>query len=561
MSLSFRQAFLLIFSYSMLAIAWGWRLRANDVSLPGADPSLAVTRTAIATSLSHAPKHLQQAAVFQLALLPDAEVQALQAWQKLVPEQRVRQLTVQNGPLHAPCPLNTALLFVELTRADAPLMDDSRLFISAAGDRIVETDKIEALELLASQAIRTDELSLAVAIHERVCEFPAATWQNVLRLTETARVARRPAAALRVVNDWLDAAHPRLDASQREDALDLQTSLLLEGGRYAEASRLSLDALRALKPAASLPTRLMQRALLATRAGGESAELLPWIEFQLRSYSDHQRSLQDLASGKAIDPEYRRWLNEGSSIADLNHQTSIACELFFRLAAVGETHVLARLQALATQIGRGKEFTELLASLKGRFSIPQLAQALADGDAPAAARALLAPHLQSSPDDRAGWKLLTKLDIMLRGESAAAMLWQEFLKRFPDDVPALQQLAQLQQTAGQPPQALHTLESIPADKLDEATLRRIAALAMQLDDIPAAHRAQQLLVESAPHPAVSDVLALASIGLQHPDAGIADAVRNEVFAKLPSETGLYQALTAIPKSGEASAFSTAVKPK
>ena len=561
MSLSFRKASLLIFSYSMLAIAWGWRLSANDAPIPQADPSLVATRTALAASLVHAPKHLQQAAVLQLALLPDPEMQALKAWQMLVPEQRVRQLTVQQGPLHAPCPLNTALLFVELTRTDAPLMDDSRLFISAAGDRIIETDKIEALELLASQAIRTDELSLAVAIHERVCEFPAATWRNVLNLTEAARIARRPAAALRVVNDWLDAAHPRLDESQREDAFDLQITLLLEGARYAEASRVSLDALRALKPTATLPPRLMQRALLATRAAGESAELLPWIELQLRSYADHQRPLQDLASKKAINPEYRHWLNEGACIADLNHQTSIACELFFRLAAVGETRVLARLQALATQIGRGKELTALLASLQDRFTITQLAQALADGDAPAAARALLAPHLQSSPADRAGWRLLTQIDIMLRGEPAATMLWEGFLKRFPDDVPALQHLAQLQLTDGQLPQALHTLQSIPSDKLDETTLRRIAALSMQLDDIPAAHRAQQLLVESSQHPAVSDVIALTCIGLQHPDAVTAETVRNEIFAKLPVETGFYRALTAISNSGEASAFSTAVKPK
>jgi len=559
MSIRFRQAFLLIFSYSMLAIAWGWRLRANDGALPEADPSLAAARTTIVASLSHAPKHLQQAAVFQLALLPDPEVKALQVWQKLVPEQRVRQLTVQQGPLYTPCPLNTALLFVELMRADAPLIDDSRLFISAAGDRIVEMDKIEALELLASQAIRTDELSLAVAIHERVCEFPAATWQNVLRLTEAARIARRPAAALRVVNDWLDATNPRLDASEREDALDLQISLLLEGGRYAEASRVSLDALRALKPAVSVPPRLMQRALLATRAGGESAELLPWIEFQLRSYADHQRSLQDLVSGEAIDPEYRRWLNEGASIADLNHQTSIACELFFRLAAVGETRVLARLQALATQIGRGKELAELLASLQGRFSIQQLAQALADGDAPAAAHALLAPHLQSTPDDRAGWRLLTQLDIILRGNHAAVMLWEGFLKRFPDDVPALQQLAQLQIAAGQLAQALHTLESIPADKLDEATLRSIAALAMQVDDIPAAHRAQQLLVESSQHPAVSDILALATTTLQHPDVIAAKAALTGAVAKLPAGTEFHQTLSSTPDTGEATLFNTAAK--
>lgn len=557
MSRTFRQASLLIFSYSMLAIAWGWRLRANDAPPPRENLLLDATRMALATSLAHAPRHLQKAAIFQLALLPDCELEALHTWRQEVPEQRLRQLTVQKGPLPAPCPLNTALLFVEFTRADAPLVDDSRLLVSASGDRIEETDKIKALELLASQALATHELSLAVEIHERACESPAATWQTVLNLTEASRIARRPAAALRVVNDWLYEAPPRLDESQREDALDLQITLLLEGSHYAEASRVSLDSLRALKPADTIPPRLMQRALLATRAARESAELLPWIERQLRTFSEHQLSLPDLASAKIIDTEYRHWLNEGASIADLNHQTSIACELFFRLAAIGETRVLARLHALATQIGRGKELSEVLTRLQNRFSPVQLAQSLADGDAPAAARALLAPHLQSLPDDRAAWRLLTHIDISLRGEPAAAMLWESFLKRFPDDVPALQQLSQVQIAASQPSHALHTLQSIPGAQLDEATLRRIAALAIQLDDIPAAHRAQQLLVESSPHPAVGDVLALATTTLQHSDGVAAQTALTEAVAKLPTGTEFHQSLTVKSSTGEATHFSTA----
>ena len=422
MSRSSRQACLVIFSYTMLAVAWGWRLLANDPAPPKENPLLDSTRTAIASSLARVPRQLQQPAVFQLALLPDHELEALHSWLKAAPEQRLRQLTVQQGPLHTPCPLNTALLFVELTHTDAPPIDDSRLLVSASGDRIEEPCKIEALELLASQAMATHERILAVEIHERVCDSPAATWQNVLHLTEAARTSRRPAAALRVVNEWLSASPSRLTEAEREAAFDLQSTLLLEGTRYAEASRVALDSLRALKPAAPLPPRLLQRALHATRAAGESAELLPWIELQLRNSPEHQYSLKKLASATSIDPEYRRWLNEGASIADLHHQTSIACELYFRLAAIGETHVLARLHALATQIGRGKELTEVLASLHGRFSPVQLAQALADGDAPAAARALLATHLQSSPDDRAGWRLLTQRDIMLRGESSAPML-------------------------------------------------------------------------------------------------------------------------------------------
>ena len=558
MSRTLRQTSLLIFSYSMLAIAWGWRLHSNNAPPPPKEnPLLDATRTALASSLAHAPGHLQKAAIFQLALLPERELEALHTWQKEVPEQRMRQLTVQKGPLPSPCPLNTALLFVELTRADAPFVDESRLLVAASGDRIEETDKIEALELLASQALATHELSLAVEIHERACESPAATWQTVLNLTEASRIARRPAAALRVVNDWLYEAPPRLNESQRENALDLQITLLLEGTRYAEASRVALDSLRALKPADTITPRLMQRALLATRAAGESAELLPWIERQLRTFAVHQRSLPDLASETSIDPEYRHWLNEGASIADLNHQTSIACELFFRLAALGETRVLARLHALATQIGRGKELAGVLARMQDRFSPVQLAQALADGDAPAAARSLLAPHLQSSTDDRAGWRLLTQIDIKLRGEPAAAVLWESFLKHFPDDVPALQQLAQVQISAAQPSQALRTLQSIPGAQLDEATLRRIAALAIQLDDIPAAHHAQQLLVESSPHPAVADVLALVTTTLQHPDPVAAHAALTEAVAKLPAGTEFHQSLTAKSSTGEATHFSTA----
>ena len=559
MSLSSRQVFLLISSYSLLAVAWGWRLHANDAAPVRESSLIDATRMATATSLAHAPGHLQQAAILQLALLTDRELEALSTWQKAVPEQRLRQLTVQQGPIHAPCPLNTALLFVQLTRADAPLVEDSRLLVSASGDRLEEPHKIAALELLASKALATHELNLAVEIHERACESPAATWQNVLNLTEAARIARRPAAALRVVNDWLSSVKPRLNESQRDAALDLQIALLLEGTRFAEASRISLDALRALKPADSIPPRLMQRALLATRAAGESAELLPWIERKLRTFADHQRSLQHLASGNPTDTEYRRWLDEGACIADLNHQTSIACEMFFRLAAIGDTRVLARLDALAPQIGRGKELTDLMARLKERFSTQQLAQALTDGDSPAAARTLLVSHLQSSPDDRAGWLLLTQIDIMLRGESAAAMLWETFLKRFPGDATALQKLAQLQLAAAQYPQALRTLQSIPAGQLDEPTLRSIASLALQLDDIPAAHRAQQLIIGSSPHPAVSDVLTLTSIGLQHPDAMTAEAARNEAFAKLPAGTSFYKALTTTPDTGEAAQFSTAAQ--
>lgn len=565
MTRSSRQIFLLIVSYTALAIVWGWRLHADDAVPVKEDALLEATRTEIAQRLANAPKHLQQAAVFQLAMLPEREVRALNDWCQSLPEQRLRQLTVQQGPVHAPCPLNTALLFAELMRTDAPLVDDSRLLVSAAGERLEEPHKIEALELLAAQAIDNNELSLALEIHERACESPIASWQNVLNLAEAARLARRPAAALRVVNIWLDEDKPRLDAAQREDALDLQATLLLEGTRYAEAGRIVLDALRALKPADAIPTRLMQRAVLATRAAGESDELLPWIERQLRTYPDHQFTLAEIADGKIIADEYRHWLSETAAIADLHQQTSIACDMFFRLAAAGEIRVLARLHALATQIGRGKELSKLLNTLQTRpqqpISAPLLAQAFASGNAPAPARDLLAAHLKTSATDREGWRLLTQIDVTLRGSGSAPFLWESFLKRFPGDAPALHQLAQLQFDAAHYPQALRTLQQIPGEQLDEATLRRIVALAIQLDDVTTAHRAQQLLVESSDHPAVKDVLSLARLTRQHPDAEAAQNVLAAVIAKLPAPSAFHKELLATPQTAEAAAFNTAVKTK
>lgn len=555
---STRQIVLLVVSYSALAVAWGWRLHATDAPENREQAELEATRVEIVSRLAEAPAHHQRAAIFQLALLPDPQVRALREWSQIVPEQRLRRLTVLQGPVHAPCPLNTALLFAELERADAPPVDDIRLLIAAAGDRLEESHKIEALERLADKAAESNEFDVALEIHQRVCEYPTATWQNVLTLADAARLARRPAAALRVVNLWLEPANNRLNDTQRDDALDLQTTLLLEGTRHAEASRLTLDDLRSLKLGDSIPPRLLQRALLATRAAGESAELLPWIERHLRTFADHQLSINELAAGKTASADYLRWLHESAAIADLEHHTSIACDGFFRLAAAGETGVLARLHALATQIGRSQELAQLFTDLARRFSVLELSQALANGDAPAPARDLLATHLKNSPNHRAGWRLLTELDVTLRGSGSASGLWEGFLKRFPDDVPALKQLAQIQLAAAQEPQALRTLQRISGDQLDESTLRQIVALAIRLDDLPTAHHAQQQLVQNATSPALRDVMMLAEMNRQNPDTS-AEAVLAESLAKLPSDAAFQKALTLPSTTTEATGFSTAAK--
>jgi len=559
MSRSTLQVFLLILSCTGLAIAWGWRLHASDSPPVPEVTLLDTTRTEIAVHLAKAPGNLLQAALFQLSMLPEPEIRALHSWRMESAEQRLRCLTVQNGPLQAPSPLSTALVFTELEEPDAPHAEVARHLISAAGDRLEEPHRLALLDLLAQKSVENQEHGLAVEIRQRICESTAASWRDVLALADASQLARRPAAALKVVNLWLDQGDRRLDDATRDDALDLQTNLLLQGTRYAEASRIALSDLRSLKLSAPIPARLLERALLATRAAGESAELLPWIERHLRTFPDHKLSVEDIAAGKAVSTEYLRWLDESATIADRNHHTSIACDDFFRLAAAGQIRVLARLHALATQIGRSRELAQTLAALQKRFSILELAAAFAEGDAPAPGRDLLAAHLKASPKNRgAGWRLLTEIDTQLRGAASEPVLWQEFLKRFPDDVPALRHLAHLQTINAQLPQALATLQQIPGERLDEATLRQIAALAVQLDNIPTAHRAQQFIVEGSKSPAVRDLRTLAALHRQSPDTR-SHTLLAGTLAKRPLGKELELSLLPVDKNAEGSSFSTATR--
>lgn len=531
-------------------------MHAGDRVADNEQAVLDATRKAVAVRLVRAPEPLRQAALFQLALLPAHEVRGLEEWKAASAEQRLRQLTVQHGPVAAPCPLNTALVFAEIAGTERLTVDESRMLISAAGDRLEEAPKVAALEHLAVQAIEGGELNLALEIRQRICESPAVQWRHVLALVDVARLAHRPAAGLRVVNAWLDPLAQRLEGNEREDALDLQSALLLEGTRYAEASRMALDDLRALKPNTGIPPRLIQRALLATQAAGQSAELLPWIECHLRTFAEHGLTVDEIAGGKAVSDDYQRWLREWSFIADRQNHTSIACDGFFRLAAAGEIRVLARLHALAAQIGRGKELAELLALLQRRVSAMELTQALAEGGAPVPARELLTAHLKSQPNHREGWRLLTQIDVALRGDASAATQWGGFLKRFPEDVPALHELARAQLQMGQIPDALRTLQHVPGEDLDEPTLQQISALAIQLDDMPTAHRAQQILVEGMASPTIRDVMLLASLTRQHADEESLTALAAAI-AKLPSQSAFEKSLLEPMSTGEVTHFNTA----
>ncbi|MCX6837556.1 MAG: hypothetical protein NTX35_07060 [Verrucomicrobia bacterium] len=85
MSRSSRQVLLLITSYTALAVAWGWRLHANDAPPKNNETLLDTTRAEIIDRLATAPADLQPPALLQLALLPEKEILALHEWRSKAP--------------------------------------------------------------------------------------------------------------------------------------------------------------------------------------------------------------------------------------------------------------------------------------------------------------------------------------------------------------------------------------------------------------------------------------------------------------------------------------------
>ena len=555
---------LLLGLYTALAVAWGWRLHSHEAGKDAPDETIEHTRLAVVKRIAELPTHRARPALFQLGMLPDADIRALADWMDQVPMLRMRQITIQQGPVHTPCPLNDALVLAEIARSDAPPIEETRLLVAASGDRLEEPVKIEVLQTLAAQAMGANDPSLAVDVLLRACDSPATRWTEVLALAEASRMARRPAAALRIVNRWLDDASGRLTDAQIPEALDLQIALLIEGGRCAEASRITLDALRALPAKERVPEPLLERALRATAAAEETGELLPWFERQLRTYPrEHAAGWEQIANGLETSDEYRRWLHHAACTADLEKLSGTACDYFFIVAATGDLRGLGRLHTLAGQVGRENDFARLLQALQTRSqdarSPIELARALAESSAPSAAHDLLVAHLKDHPDDREAAYALTEIDEGTRSPGAAAPLWERFLKDFPDDVAARTRLAKIQLASGQRSQALRTLQQIPGEKLDEATLRLIASLAEYLDDAVVAHRARELIVERQGKPTAADLMALAAVSPQIEDpAQAADVFR--AFAAKVTDSPYVTALSADSlRHGNAGSFSTAAE--
>lgn len=452
---------LLLLLYFGLAGVWTWRLYPGKPPAP--DSTRQEQQERVAGFLARAPKDTAMGALMRLVKLPDDQIQALAGWIDLPALEQVRQLTVQQGAVAALGPeWGEALLQTWLARGPAVNLEEAHLMVAAAGQRLSESGKHDALEQLARLALRQGETGDAVIILGRASELPGASWDTLQQLTAACRAARYTAPALKAVTAWISrhSQSPSKTDDLLEEARDLELSLMLEAGNTAEALSLQLSRLTGAAP---YETHALDRAWLAARGAHLGSRFLPALERHLATFPEHALSVAQLAAQKDIPVEYLRWLSCHASICDEEQPAALAFTSYLRLAAGRVPAALPRLCALAgsptMQALAGNALNAVLDRAEMQTAVLKLAQ-----EAPLARR-IVETRLRQAPQSRSLHYAATLAAAAASKTGSTTILWLEFLRRFPNDVSGQRRLIQAYIQEQQPGLALKAYAAIPAREL------------------------------------------------------------------------------------------------
>lgn len=459
-----QNAVLLIFVYAALAGAWAWRLQQAPKQ-PKEDAQRMKNLTTVAAYLSKAPSEVIQPILSSLAMVSDAQLAKLKEWTQETPDQQLMQLTMEEQRLLGQGGVRDALLLAWLGHEKNSSSVESYLLIAAAGEFLDEDVKVYALETLAARAQRSGDAEGAITILERAGTLPKASWKTLLQLLDVCRASRKPTVALHSITEWID-RHPADETTPwLEEARDLEVSFMLQTGRAAEAFSGQLDLLRAA-PQDHLPERTLDRARVCAQAANQSTRLLPWIERHLTHFNEDKLDWHALMKHAEIHPDYRRWLLQAASIAEVELPASRALDFCLRLAACGERGAITRVCALAAPAGRVRECEDFLACAADlpalRITVLEAAQQHE------VARRVLMEKLRQRPQDRDLHYGAALAEAANKPGSTATVIWQSFLRRFPNDLSAQRRLLQSHMEANQPAMALRVLDAMnPASLTDE----------------------------------------------------------------------------------------------
>ncbi len=467
MKLTRRSAGLLILLYMTLAGVWTWKLYPVIPRVESHQTGQEAQEK-VAAYLAAALKGDAVPVVMRLVALPEAHLNALSSWVDASPLNQMRQITVQDAPVSA-LGQEWADVLLRCWLAGAVPVDlvDVHLMLAAAGDRLSNAARREALQSLARRALAQGDAADAVVILGRANELPGATWETLQQLTAASRAARNTGPALRALSVWINRHKGPETDPHLEEARDLEVSLMMEGSLTSEALSLQLSHLTGAAP---YPEQILDRACLTARRARQGSRMIPVLERHLQTFPEHGLSSAKLWLQIDLDPSYVRWLSTLAAICDEEQPGPEAFSAYLRLAAARSPVALPRLCALAatpamkarleTALGQALDLPET------QITVLQLAQS------DAVARKVLAARLREAPRNRDLHFAATLAAAAAPGTTSAAMLWQDFLRRFPEDVAARRRLIHAHLQEQQPALALRAYAEIPAKSRTEEDHRQ-----------------------------------------------------------------------------------------
>lgn len=462
MKISRRSVVLLSLLYITLIAAWGWRLHPGFISenVPIEDPE--DLQTKIATYLGLSRKDTTLPALIRLVHLPPDHLHYLADWVDLDPLTQLKQLTVQQSQVSALGPEWEQALFQTWLNHKTPInLIEAHQLIAAATERLSAPVCQDGLESLAQRALAQGDASEAVTIYGRATELPGSTWETLLQLTTACRSARNTAPALRAISAWIN-RHQHSDLiATLEQARDLQLSLMLESNLTSEALSLQLSHLTGAPPYSE---KALDRAYLAARRAHQGSRLLQVLERHLQTFSEYKLTSLQLTKEADIHPDYIRWLSSQAAIADDELPRSVTFDYFERLASTRSSAALPRLCALATTVPMK---TKLEALLKRSLEIPETQMTVLElAQSEGVAAKVVSEKLRGSPRNRELHFCHSLAAASKQKHGSASLIWQDFLRRFPDDVAGKKRLIQAYIHEQQPQHALRIYKEMPGHALN-----------------------------------------------------------------------------------------------
>jgi hypothetical protein len=444
----------------------------------------AMQEAVLRTYLETLPEPLPTATMAEITTVSDATLSELIDWLPSGPTQRpAALLTTSLPPTSA---LHTALLTATLVGRNAPTLAEGAALLPQLDLPREAPVRLTLLLALAQRAERENDLPRALDLRASAVRHPASTWRQVEELVELALTCRDTAAAIGLLEDWLETPPPSATLTQVASVHHQLAHLHLISNQPAQAWRALAPVLTTAT--APLPPDTLDLAWTVATLTGNDRALVPHLENSLRQHPHHQMHWRELKDAAPPTAEYLSQLNRLATACLAAHIDPRACEALFHLAWLAPDQRidhLSRALPLAQRLERLPELFDLLSLLPSASSPARLqltldlATACVEQGQTASAERLLHWQLETQPDHLPTLRLVLQLKTRGLPAMQAAQVWRRHLQQHPADAPAHHQFVEAWLAAGQPRAAINHLLATDPRYLDPDLRLRTAALALE----------------------------------------------------------------------------------